>query len=481
MATEEQPQEPQDPTRQPLTPAKEKRLLQCFEHAGKQVALKSYDYATNLLAECVMGDPSNVEYVRNYLVNLKNKYGNNRTGKKLAKFQKRGSRTAVKKAIAADQWYDVIKHGLDVLTVNPWDIPALTAMATASEKMGDSEVEMVYLKAALESNPKDPGVNIQCAEALKVRQQFDQAIACLHRVELVRPDDEEIQRAISSLAVEKTITLGRSQDDVAVSAAAAASGQPAEQLTAQRRLELRIKREPKEMTHYLELSQVYINDENYGKAEEILAAAYEVSEGNEDVRDRWDDVQLRHLRQLVVNAHNEGDKETEEDLKKQLHVKELTVYKARCERYPNNLSFKYDLGLRYQLNGQYNEAIEQYQQAQNDPRRKGVCMLALGQCFQQIKQYRLAVSHYKSATEEIADRDAKNKKKSLHLLSKLALALKDFETAEKNATRLAAMDFTYKDVSELLDKITKKREEEEARGQADKAKQEDDEDDEDDD
>ena len=234
------------------------------------------------------------------------------------------------------------------------------------------------------------------------------------------------------------------------------------------------------MTHYYELSQLYINDENYGKAVEILAAAYEASEGNEDIRDRWDDVQLRYLRQQVVNAHDEGDKETERDLKKQLHEKELTVYQARCERYPNNLAFKYDLGLRYQFNGQYNEAIKQYQKAQNDPRRKGVCMLALGQCFQQIKQYRLAVAHYKSATEEIADRDAKNKKKSLYLLSKLALAMKDFETAEKNATRLAAMDFTYKDVSELLDMITKKREEEEAKGQADQAKQEDAEDAEDD-
>jgi hypothetical protein len=40
----------------------------------------------------------------------------------------------------------------------------------------------------------------------------------------------------------------------------------------------------------------------------------------------------------------------------------------------------------------------------------------------------------------------------------LALALRDIDVAEKHLAALAALDFTYKDVSTLLDKVAKLRE-----------------------
>ena len=68
------------------------------------------------------------------------------------------------------------------------------------------------------------------------------------------------------------------------------------------------------------------------------------------------------------------------------------------------------------------------------------------------------MSHYESAIQEIPDRDADNKKRALYLAGRLAMALKDLEAAEKHLTTLAGLDFTYKDVSALLDKIAKLRE-----------------------
>ncbi len=106
----------------------------------------------------------------------------------------------------------------------------------------------------------------------------------------------------------------------------------------------------------------------------------------------------------------------------------------------------------------YPEAIRELQSAQNDPRRKGACMLVLGQCFQQIKQNRLAMTHYESAVQEIPDRESESKKRALYLAGRLALHLRDFDAAEKHLTTLAALDFTYKDVSTLLDKLARLRE-----------------------
>jgi len=458
---------PEPKGREPISPAKRKRLQQCFEHASKQMAQENYDYATELFGQCVSSDPANAIYVQNYVGNLQRKYNNNKKGAgMMAGLQVRGARSALKKAVSAEDWDEVIRHGLKVLTVNPWDVPALTSMATAAEKMGDEEPELIYLKSALEANPKDPDVNVQCAKALARREEFDQAIACLHRAEKSRPDDEELQRMIASLVVEKTIVQGK-YDDLADKYGRERRGKPEDpqrELTMEERLEAAIRRDPEKLEHYFELAQIHINSEDYAKAEEVFARAFEVSDGDPEVRERWEDTQIRRLRQQIVDAGNRGDDEARKKLRQELIQKELEVYKNRAERYPNNLGFKYDLGLRYQMAGNWNEAIKQFQAARNDPRRKGLCLLALGQCFQQVKQYRLARESYEAATKEIPDRDAENKKKSLYQLGRLLIFLKELDAAEQVLTHLAALDFTYRDVSELLDKLGRMREGDDSSG-----------------
>ena len=85
-------------------------------------------------------------------------------------------------------------------------------------------------------------------------------------------------------------------------------------------------------------------------------------------------------------------------------------------------------------------------------------MLALAKCFQQIKQYHLAKDHYAAAIQEIPDRDVESRKEALRLASRLALHLRDLDAATKYLGTLAAIDYTYKDVAELLDKLAKLRE-----------------------
>lgn len=462
-----QPEESQ-PKREALSPAKQKRLQRIFAHASKQLTLGNYDYATELLAECMRGDPSNYTYVQTYIGNLQRKYNNNRTGSKLAQFKELGARSALKKALAHEQWQEVINQGLRVLTANPWDKTTLMAMATAAGKMGDIDPKMFYLKTAWEAAPKDVDLNRQIAIALTELEQWDQAIATWHRVEQAKPGDEEAQRQIAWLAVQKTIKRGGYEGDPEaqkLAGAGQAQGSAApidqEELPPRRRLEQKIAADPSELSNYFQLAQLHFANEDYAAAEKVLADAYELSNGDPDVREKWQDAEIRRIRKQISEAK---DEETKRELIRQYNEKDLAIHKDRCERYPNNLRFKYDLGLRYQAVKQYNEAIKEFQQARNEPRCRGLCMLALGQCFQQIKQYRLAMSHYASAIEEIPNRDEKNKKEALYLAGRLALALNDLDTGEKHLAQLAALDFTYKDVSELLSKIARLHEEADAAG-----------------
>ena len=459
--------------------AKKKRLQQCFSHANTQAAQGNFDYATEMFTQCVVGAPDNVPYLQGLLANLKKKYDNNKKGSKLGFVKTAGSRTAIKKAAMKKDWPAVIKNGVEVLKLNPWDTSALTAMADACKNLEFGEPELVYLRMALEGNTASPDINRICAKALTERGEFDQAIACWSRVQKARPDDDEPGNAIANLTVEKTIEKTSQQrvqeeapaTDVDPNATGTSQSEtqarsaPAESLTPEQALIKQIKRDPKDVSKYLDLARLLQEGGRPDKAVDVLGKAYKVSGGDPEVADRWNDAQVQMLRQRVQLKEKEvGDNPTEEEkqevqsLREEFNAKDVEVRKERCERYPSNLNYRYDLAVRYQVIGMYNEAIAEFQKARNDPKRAGLCVLALGQCFQQIKQYRLAMSHYEQAVREIPDGDSDHKKQALYLTAKMAFGMKDYDAAENYATTLGAIDFSYKDVPGLLDKIAQKRE-----------------------
>jgi hypothetical protein len=160
------------------------------------------------LGLCVQIDPADIRYVRAFLLALRTKYKNNRKGATFARFRARRARRALERARRSRDWQAVVRTGVEVLSVNPWDVSALQAMASAAKADGNTDCEFHFLRCALEAAPKDIDTNIQCADALAARGQVDQAIACWHRVEQLRPGDKRALRAISELTVRKSLKSG---------------------------------------------------------------------------------------------------------------------------------------------------------------------------------------------------------------------------------------------------------------------------------
>ncbi len=217
------------------------------------------------------------------------------------------------------------------------------------------------------------------------------------------------------------------------------------------------------------MANLYLNTDRFVEAEEVLKQKLEVTNNNVTVREEIEDVQLRALRSKMIEGGkkakqtgDEADKKEYERLRMTVIVKELDVYLNRCERYPNNLIFRYELAQRYQWKGDLDEAIKQYQIAKADPRKRGMCLINLGECFRSIKppQYHLAMNHFEQACLEIPDREAEYKKLAFYRAGKLAMGLKDLAKAEKYLTTLASMDYTYRDTSDLLGRLHRMLEEE---------------------
>src|SRR4051794_851063 len=137
-----------------MSPAMRRRLQECFNRGVQNTQGGNFDYATELLTQCVVGDPGNVVYTQGFLGNLQRKYNNNKKGSTLASIRTAGSKASIMNASRKKDWAGLIKAGLEVLKVNPWDVATLLQIANACSELGFIECRLVYLKGAQDADPK---------------------------------------------------------------------------------------------------------------------------------------------------------------------------------------------------------------------------------------------------------------------------------------------------------------------------------------
>lgn len=391
-------------------------------------------------------------------------------------------RSAMAKAAQQGLWLQAFTAGCGALALNPWDIQSLLAMAAACNELQVDEAQLSYLKRALDVDGKDPVVNRQAALALQRMGQFDQAIACWHRVEQAKPHDEEAQQAISHLSVEKTIHKGgydpallggtpggnggASATPISVarlSKTAVDVEEDARQmaLAPEERYKEAIAKDPSVVETYFRLADLYLHEGRLDDAQKVLEQASHVSGGgNLQVRERLEDLQVRRAASQIAVAQQLFDIQKTPEAKQLLdrarmvaNQVELEVFAARVDRDPQNPRLQFELGQRLKRAGKTKQAITALQAARSEPKRKALVLLELGECFQKIEQYKLALAHYEQAIEAAEAADDEVRKLALYRAGVLATGLRELDRAERHLSELAGMDYGYRDVSDRLDKI----------------------------
>jgi tetratricopeptide (TPR) repeat protein len=442
-----------------ISETERKRLQKCFL-AGEQKAAGNVDYAIEMFATCVLGDPASPLYLQSFFAVLKKKFAGKKAGGLSALFSA-GARGGLKKLAAAEQWIDLLKKGVELLKSTPHDHATLLAMANACRQLNFQETQPIYLRAALDAAPADAEVNRVCAEYLEARGEYDQAIACWRRIAAIKGMAEEAERTITKLQVDKTFAKGRGLDGrggakpEAKTAADTPSDKP-------RLAVLRdtLAKDPANVEAALELADLLEKEETIDAAEQVLRQALAASGNDLKVREHLEDRQLRWARHRVHVAEQQvaaddtpQHRQTLEQLRSSQIRQEIEVYRARSDRYPENMTWRYELALRLKADGNYDGAIKEFQAVLQDDRRKGAVALELGECFQKIKQYQLAFQSYQTAVDALTDREADLRKRALYRAGVLAMGLKDVDSAQKYLSTLAGIDFGYRDVADRLDKL----------------------------
>jgi tetratricopeptide (TPR) repeat protein len=449
-----------------LSATERSRLTQCFHHGSQSVA-KNIDYAIEMFSVCVVGDPANATYLQNFLGALRLKHGVKKGGG-LASLWSASGRGGLRKLVAAGKHREALVQGVSIVRAHPSDYGSLLVMAEAGGRLGFADVQRVYLKAALDAAPADVEVNRKCAEFLASYGEYDQAVACWMRIASVKGMADEAQREIARLQVDKTIFAGEGLTGrKSVAAAGVAVGEKAaaaeESPATDRRTTLQqtIVKDPAAIEAYLELADLIERDASLEEAQQMLTKALAASGNDMKVREHVEDRQLRwarsrlHLAEKRLAEEDTPDNRAAVERLRSTQLKhEIDIYSARSARYPENTNWKYELALRLKAAGSHSEAIKQFQDVLQDARRKGAVALELGECFQKIRQYPLAMRNYQVAVESLTDREVELRKRALYRAGVLAMGLDDVDSARKYLSTLAELDFSYRDVAQRLDKLT---------------------------
>ena len=190
------------------------------------------------------------------------------------------------------------------------------------------------------------------------------------------------------------------------------------------------------------------------EALDVLDKAYQQT-GTYQFKMRMGDIGIRQMDRRIRQAKADGDKQALKNLTKEKLEFELAEFAERVESYPTDLSAKFQLGRRQFQAGNYDEAIGLFQQSQRDKRRQAQSMHYLGQAFAAKGWLPEAAQTYQRALDlELTEDQEKTMRYGLGDIlqeqGKLDEALEQF-------SKVAQVEFTYKDVRDRVEQIRAKQ------------------------
>jgi tetratricopeptide (TPR) repeat protein len=464
-------------SRLPLVTPEQRRVAAAqFEHANQAIAKGNFDYGIQLLLSCCKLDPANLIYRRALRQAQKAKHENNLHGSRFAMLTTSATRLRLKNALRGGEYLKALEYGEQILVSNPWDIGAQMGMSEAFDNLGLVDPALWTLEQARQTNAKNAALNRALARLYEKRGNFAQAIALWELVRKADPTDVEAQHKSKDLAASDTIARGYSHatDDKTAEEPKASEGTaetkametqvatpPAFDRAAREVAPLltKLNAEPTNRLLYLQVAAVYRRNAQYDQARAILQQGLGPTGNHFELAVELADVEIEPFRRnLVLTEQKLETVPASEELRKirarllkEINTRELDLYRQKAERYPTEMSHRFELGVRLLRVGQVDEAIRALQAVRADPRYLWKALMYLGFCFKSRNNWRLAQRNFEDALQNLPPSEASVRKELLFQLAQGCAEAGDLAKAVELGYELANLDFSFHDIGRLLD------------------------------
>lgn len=440
---------------------------QQFERARQAMNAGNHDYSIELLRSCCQLDPSNLVYRQALRRTQKAKYKNNLRGSPMSWLTTSIPRAKLERAKRAGDHLKVLEYGEIILSADPWSTGTQIDMAHAAEALGWTEMAVWMLEQARQKDPRDARVNRALAELYERCGNFSQAMLLWGMVWKVNPTDLEAARKYKDLAAQHTIVAGNYTE------AAQGGGRlsletpiPTETATPrdshQRTVETlqeKIAQDPTHPGHYLQLASVLAKVGKLDEARRCLDEGLAATGRHFELQLALTELEIEPFRtnlrmvdgKLASDPNNTQLLKLKSQLEQEINRREMDLFRQKADRFPTDMTYRLELGIRLFRAGLLDEAIQELQAARKDPRCRLRAQVHLGHCFRDRKNWVLARKNYSEALQATSSGEEEIRKEILYEMAHLAVEEGDWRTAVELGNELADLDFGYRNIGKLLD------------------------------
>ncbi|HON07109.1 MAG TPA: tetratricopeptide repeat protein [Verrucomicrobiota bacterium] len=357
-----------------------------------------------------------------------------------------------------------------ILNEDPDNATAHRIIAEAAVAAEFPRTAILSLGILANKEPENKEIKLKLAELFAQIDQVDKAEAIFEELLQLYPNDAEISRAYKNLSARKTlvetgfeaVAQGKAdyRDLIKDKEEAVALEQEQRAIktddVTQRLIEEyteRLQKEPNNLKLVRSLAELYAQKKNFDKSLEYYTILKNSELGNDPSLDKAiADTTLKKfdflMEQLDKNAPDYEEKLSQ--LKAQKQTYQIEECKQRAERYPTDLSIKFELGVLYFNAGKINEAIAEFQKAQNNPQKRIASLNYLAQCFAKRGMYDSAIRMLQNAIKEKPVFD-EEKKDLIYQLGCIYEKMNKKEQAIDQFKQIYEIDISYRDVAAKID------------------------------
>jgi len=443
-----------------------------FDKARKLVETKNFDYAIDMYLQGLQYAPDALREGHLPLAELALQRQNSNTKKPtmVERVKRMRGKTPLEQMLNAEYLF----------TKDPDHLPYAEAMLKAAvagdyNKTAGWIANLIFQNANASRNPS-ARTYILLKNAYSSLGQFDKAIAAIQRAARLRPEDGALADEFKNLSAELTMARGKydSEGDFRKSikdregqeklqAQAAVIKTEDYRVKAVDNARKKIAQNPDLPANIFELADALSGletDQAENDAITLLENTYKARKDFSFMR-RAGLLRIQQLKRklreakaaLKANPDDAQAKTALEQLTAQLNNTELEHYNLCVQNYPTDLAAKYEYAIRLCRNEQYNEAIPLFQEAQKDPRRKIASLNKIGFCFSMKGWLADAIDVFSQAIESHEIKDDAVGKELRYNLARAHEQQGDADKALEIYRKIAQSDFTYKDVSQRVDKL----------------------------
>jgi len=385
-----------------------------------------------------------------------------------------GSDAKIKKDPAA-----AMASAEEMLSANPSNVKAHQVIGSAAEALELFETAAFVYEEIRKIEPKN-AENIKALMGAYIKiGKSEEAIRIGDAAYHEHPADDEIQSLIKKASVEQSINKGKWEEDESFrdklkdeeesqrleQAGRAKTGDAGlRSLIADAKAA--VAEQPENINFYREISTNYRKLGDFDNALEWIGKARQLEAGSADVNLERLEGTLKREKMAAAIAAKEGELEANpesaelqtelEALRHDERVFRLAQAEDLVQRYPNEFSYRYELGELYHAEGEVDKAIKELQLAQRSPKVRINALILLGKAYKvkgftdlAAEQLTLAKSEIPGVTEQ--------KKDVLYELGSCYEDQGDMEKAMVEFKALYGADISYRDVSQKIDDFYSKK------------------------